>query len=234
MTLLKWLLIILLVVLLLLIILFVTKISVFLNYYHHNDNDHLKVEFKAWFGLIKYKLEIPLMKIDDNSPTIVTEQENVAGGQGGSVKKDTKQHPPEDLLASFRDMKELISKVVNLHRIVRKFLKKITIKQFEWHTLVGIGDAAYTGMLTGALWAVKGGVIGLISHFMKLQTPPIITITPQFQFAVSQTSISCIFQFRIGHAIFAGMKIIKYWKGGRPNFRTKPLSALSSDKTKSI
>lgn len=233
MTELKWLVIILLVILLLLTILIVTKVSIFLHYYHHNDNDHLKVEFKAWFGMIKYKIEIPLIKIDDRSPSINIRQEDTALGQGEAVKKD-KKYSQEDLLASYRDMKELISKVVSFHQTVRKFLKKITVKQFEWHTLVGLGDAAYTGMLTGAIWAVKGSIIGMISHYMKLQTPPILTVTPQFQFAVSQTAISCIFQFRIGYAMLAGMKIIKNWKGGRPNFKTKPLSAFSSDKTKNV
>ena len=35
----------------------------------------LKIEFKAWFGLIKYKLNVPLIKVDDNSPSIVVEEE---------------------------------------------------------------------------------------------------------------------------------------------------------------
>lgn len=208
--------------------------KIILYYYHNNDNDHLKIEFKAWFGLIKYKKEIPLIKIDDNSPTIVTKGTKAAGPLGSAEKKDTKQYSAEDLMNSLQDTKEVLTHVVFLHRIVRKFLKTISIKEFSWHTMVGIGDAAYTGMLTGAIWALKGSFIGLISHYMKLKAAPTITITPQFQFAVSQTVISCIIQFRIGHAMVAGIKLIKYWKGGMASFKTKPLSALSNDKTKSV
>ncbi|WP_328160414.1 DUF2953 domain-containing protein [Cytobacillus praedii] len=234
MKLLKWLLITLIVLILLIISVILTKVKILLYYYHNNDNDHLKIEFKAWFGLIKYKKEIPLIKIDDNSPTIVTKEKKTLGPLEGTEKKDTKQYSATDLMNSIQDTKELLTHVVSLHRIVKNFLNKISIKEFSWHTMVGIGDAAYTGMLTGAFWALKGSVIGLISHYMKLKAAPTMSITPQFQFAVSQTVISCIFQFRIGHAMVAGIKLIKYWKGGMASFKTKPLSALSNDKTKTV
>ena len=95
------------------------------------------------------------------------------------------------------------------------------MKRFEWHTIIGLGDAAHTGMITGAIWAIKGGIIGLISHYIKLKEMPKITVTPHFQAAVIQTEFTCIFQFRIGYAILAGLKLIKFWKGGRPNFKKK-------------
>ncbi|MBP2241409.1 hypothetical protein J2Z40_001972 [Cytobacillus eiseniae] len=226
----KWLLIALIILLLLIILLIVTRLNIYLYYYHNNDNDHLKIECKAWFGLIKYKKDIPLIKVDDNSPTIVMKEEKSAGEQ----EIETKQYSAKDLLNSMQDTNEILNHVISLHKIVRKFLKKISVKRFEWHTMFGLGDAAYTGMLTGGLWAVKGSMIGLLSNYMKLKESPYMTITPQFQFAVSQTIISCIFQFRIGHAIVAAFKLIKYWKGGKAKFKTKPLSALSNDKTKSV
>ena len=61
---------------------------------------------------------------------------------------------------------------------------------------------------------------------------PNISVQPQFQMAISQTSFKCMLQFRIGHAIIAGIKLLKFWKGGRPHFKSKSLSGLSSqDKT---
>lgn len=212
----------------------ITKVKVYLQYQHHNDDDHLKIQFKIWFGLIKYKIELPLIKIDDDSPTIVVKQKKSEREQESSMNKETKQFSYDDLLNSFMDMKELLVHIISFNSIVRKFLKKVAIKKIEWHTTVGVNDAAYTGMIAGAFWAIKGGIIGMISHFLKLQTVPNITITPQFQLAISQTFISCMIQFRIGHAMLAGIKIIKYWKGGKPKFRNKRLSTLSNNKTKSV
>lgn len=228
----KWFILALAILLIIIIIISITKLKVYIRYDHFNDDDHLKIEFRAFFGLIKYKREIPLIKIDDNSPSIVVKQKK--GTKEETEQKETMQFGAEDLLDSLHDMKTLLESIVSLNRIVKKFLKKVTIQTFEWHTTFGVGDAAATGMLTGAFWAIKGSIIGIISHFMKLSTMPSMSINPQFQFALSQTSISCIFYFRIGHAMLAGIKLLKYWKGGRPNFRTKPFSALSNNKTKSL
>ncbi len=231
MIILKWLFIALFALVVFLIIFIFTKIKVFLNYEHHNDDDHFKMQFRALFGLIRYTLEFPLIKIDDNSPTIIMKQKKSgAGSTGNSVKQFTY----EDLLNSIHNAKELLLNIVSLNIIIRKFLRKVSVKEFEWHTVIGIGDAASTGMITGAFWAIKGGIIGFISHFLKLQAVPNMTITPQFQFAVSQTKLSCMIQFRIGHAMLAGIKIIKYWKGDKPKFKGKPLSVASNSKTKSV
>jgi uncharacterized integral membrane protein len=230
----KWLLIAVIALIILLILIMVTKLKVLFHFYHGNDNDHVKIQFKAWFGLIRYKIEVPLIKVDDNSPTLVVEEKKAAGTQEDATNKETKQFSAKDLINSLHDTKEVINHIVSLHRIIRKFLSHVTIRKLEWHTFAGTGDAAHTGMLTGALWAIKGSIIGLISHYTKLKAPPDITVTPHFQFAVSQTAFSCMIHFRVGHAMLAGIKLIKYWKGERPDFKTKPLSALSDEGTKSV
>ena len=234
MTELKWVLIALIILFALFLLIIFSKIKVYINYQHHNDDDHLIIQFKAWFGLIKYKLEFPLIKIDDNSPTIVVKQKMPDAKQDSLEQKSTKQFSFEDFLNSLHDMKELLKSVVSLQTIVQKFLKKVVVRKLEWHTVVGIGDAASTGMISGAIWTVKGGVVGLISNFLKLQAVPIMTVTPQFQLVVSHIAFSCMIQFRIGHAMLAGIKILKYWKGGKPRFRNKPLSALNESKSKSV
>ncbi|KON86745.1 hypothetical protein AF332_08015 [Sporosarcina globispora] len=230
----KWLLIAVIALIILLFIIMATKLKIYFHFYHGNDNDHLRIQFKAWFGMIRYKIEVPLIKVDDNSPTIIVKEKEAAGTQENAPKKETKQYSAENLIDSLHDTKAMINHIVSLHKIIRKFLKRVTIRNLEWHTFAGIGDAAHTGMLTGALWAIKGGILGLISHYMKLKTPLSITVTPHFQFSVSQTALSCMIHFRVGHAMLAGIKLIKYWKGGLPDFRTKPLSALSDDGTKSV
>ena len=215
----------------LILIILITKVKIFLDYFHGNDNDHLKITIKAWGGLIKYKVEIPVIKVDDNSPTIVAEQK-ISTGPDENMKQDkTSQVGKTDLLNSLNDFKQLLTHVAGLHKIIRDFLSKITLRKIEWHTMVGVGDAAATGVITGAFWAVKGGVIGLLSHYMKLKDMPVMSITPSFQHAVSITSFKCMIQVRVGHAILAGIKLVKYWKGGWPDFKTKPLSVLSGDKT---
>lgn len=211
-----------------------TKIKVMINYFHAQDDDSLKIEFKALFGLIKYKMDIPVIKIDDDSAAIVTKEKLKSGQEEKTVKEGRRKMTPDDLIKSFKDFNILLEHVVSLHKIIRRFLKKVKIKELEWNTLLGAGDAALTGMLTGAAWTVKSSVIAVISSYFRLQVMPQMTVQPHFQLAVAQTSFKCMLQFRIGHAMVAGIKLLKFWKGGRPKFKTKPLSALSNDKTKPV
>lgn len=226
----KWLIIVLIILFILLVAIVLTKLTVILDYYHGNDNDHLKLEFKIWFGMIKYKKEIPLIKIDDNSPTIVVKDKTKTGRNEKTSKEDVKQVDKKDIFNSLNDAKELLQHVVKLHHIVRNFLRKVSVKRVEWHTVIGVGDAAYTGVATGAIWGLKGSIVGIVSHYMKLKEMPRMTVTPYFQHKVTQSRFRCMIQFRIGQAMLAGLKLIKFWKGGRPNFKSKPLSVLSEKK----
>jgi hypothetical protein len=229
---LSWLYISLFILFILLLIILFTKLTIFINYYHHNDNDDLKIEFKVW-GIVKYKLNVPLIKIDDNSPSLVIKG-NTQMGEAPENQSETKakQIVPDDVINNLKNVKEIIQHVVSMHVIVRKFMRKVSVKQFEWHSLVGVGDAAHTGMISGALWTLKGSILGIVSHYIKLKEMPNLSVTPHFQFTIIQTRLSCIFQFRIGHAILAGLKLIKFWKGGRPNLLLK--NSSNKEQSKSV
>lgn len=230
----KWLLLILIVLLLLFLLIIFLKLKVFIDFYHGQDNDHLKVKFKALFGLIQYKLEVPIIQIDDDTPTIVMKTKKEPGKSEQEKDEKTSKFSPREIIDSFKDFETLLMHVFGLHKIIRNFLKKVTIKDIKWDSVIGVGDAAYTGMISGAGWAAKGSIIGVLSSYMRMTNLPQITVTPHFQMPISQTKFTCMIQFRIGHAMLAGIKLIKFWKGGRPNFKTKPLSALSNEKPKSI
>jgi hypothetical protein len=178
-------------------------------------------------------MNVPLVKIDENSPSIVMKG-NTQMGDSSEKQSPTKEAKitEDGIISKFTNAKEIIQHVVNTNVIVKKFMKRMVIKHFEWHSLVGVGDAAHTGIITGALWTLKGSILGVLSHFLRMKEMPVLSITPHFQLAIIQTHITCIFQFRIGYAILAGLKLIKFWKGGRPNLEMN--TAYSKEKTKTV
>ncbi|WP_318508009.1 DUF2953 domain-containing protein [Bacillus sp. T3] len=229
---LKWLVIGLIVFLFLLILIIITKLTILVDYHHYKDDDQLDVKIKAWYGLITYKIAVPLIKIDDNSPALVF-KEKVQMGEQKEVEK-TNKFTAKDFIQGLNDTKQLLTHIISLHKIIRTFLRKVTIKEIQWHSMIGVGDVAATGTLTGALWSVKGGLIGILSNYMRLKEMPIMSITPSFQRPITQTKFQCMIQFRLGYAMLAGIKLVKFWKGGRPNFQSDHLRFLSKDKTNSV
>ena len=228
-----WLFLVLLIISFFLLLIIFTKLTIYIYYSHLNDNDDLKIQLRVFFGLIKYNIKIPLIKLDDDSPSVVVKSTSYMGESAGENNDaHVQQVTKDDFLTKLQNSSDLLHKVFGMNIIVKKFLQKVTIKNFEWHTLIGVGDAAHTGVMTGALWSIKGGVIGVLSHYMRLKKMPQLSVTPHFQASVIHTKLTCMFQFRIGHAILAGLKLIKFWKGGKP--RQNSSKDFQDEKTKSV
>jgi energy-coupling factor transporter transmembrane protein EcfT len=222
---LKWLIIILIILLFLFILIIFSKITIYLKYYHHKDDDDLKIEVRLWFGLIRFKKQIPLIKVDNNSPSVIlkgTGKSNEETQNNEEIKKIT----PQKLINSLKNFKEILEHVFQLNSIIKNFLKKVSIQKFEWQTAIGVGDAVYTGVAAGALWSIKGAIVGLLSNYLSMKEMPKLMVHPNFQQMITSTDLSCMFQFRIGHAMLAGLKLVKWWKGGLPHL--KPNNIMTS------
>ncbi|WP_108671293.1 DUF2953 domain-containing protein [Peribacillus acanthi] len=215
-------------IILLVIILF-TKVTVEVFYYHGQDNDQLTLRIRALFNIVKKKIDVPLIKVDDNSPTIVMKEKVQSGEDDSKAKKKVQQFSAQDFLNGLHDTKELVIHIIGLHTIIKKFLQTVTVHSFHWHSMIGTGDAALTGTIVGGAWGLKGVIVGILTQYLRFQVSPDYTITPSYQYAVSLTKVHCIIRFRVGNAIMAGLKFLRFWRGGRPSFKTKPLSSLSNE-----
>ncbi|MED4464137.1 DUF2953 domain-containing protein [Metabacillus fastidiosus] len=199
----------------------IMRIIVTVDLLHIGDNDHFKIKLRTFFGIIRYTINIPIVKVDEHGPNIVYKKETETGEETKEdEKKKVNKITPDDILTNLKNIKEIVEHVVGLHKIIRKFLKKVKIESFNWHSQIGIGDAAHTAFIVGLAWALKGNVVGLIGNYMHLRTKPEIAITPAFNIVCSKTKLTCIFHFRIGNAMFAGIRLLKYWKAGLPKIRS--------------
>ncbi|MBM7660533.1 hypothetical protein JOC85_001305 [Bacillus mesophilus] len=219
-------------ILMLLFFIFISELHIKIDYVHAQDNDQLSIMLRLWF--FRFTIKVPLIKVDKDSNSVVFEQEIQTGSPTGQPQEKPKDVTSNELVNGFKNIKEIIEHVVGLHKIVRAFLKKVTVHKLEWHSNLGLGDAALTGMLVGAGWTIKGSIIGVLSQYMILKTSPTVTITPFFQQTFSHTKLSCMLSFRIGNAILAGLRIVKYWKGGLPSFAGGPSFLKSKNSEKSI
>ncbi|MGE7600877.1 DUF2953 domain-containing protein [Peribacillus sp. NPDC097675] len=226
----KWLLIIMAILLVVLLLLIFTKIKVHFSYKRVQKDDLIHMKMTAWFGLLHYTLKVPVIKKDDKSAALIVEKEK--GMTDESKKESIEKVTAEDFLNGLSDIRTLIHHIVNLHRIIRNFLGKVQVKEFAWHSVVGTKNAAQTGILTGNCWALKGTIIGLLTTYLDFRIMPAYTITPDFYRRQAQTSFTCILEFRIGQAILTGIKLLRYWKGGKVSFKSKTLAKFTGDSNK--
>ncbi len=205
-----------LIILLLLFIICITKLTIFISYYHNGDDDELMVRVRMW-RIFSYTFKAPLIKIDKDSPSIIVEEEQEIGGIEDEKKVKITF---ERIMKELQRIKDFLQHVVGFHKIVRRFLKHVSVKDLRWTTNVGVSDAALTGFLSGMAWSVKGGIIGLIANYTRMRNMPKLTINPHFQQTLSQTDFKCIVSFRIGYSIIAGILVLKHWKRRPASLKT--------------
>lgn len=211
----KYFLIISLLLLLLLPLLLFIKIKIFISYAHNGKDDELTLRIQV-LRFIKYKVQLPMLAVDDESPSVVYEEKR----EGPLGKKEIKEKfTVQRFIDDLRLLQRFLKHVVGFHTIVRKFMKKTSIDDFHWTTKIGTGDAALTGSASGVIWGIKGNALGIITNYMKLKTTPEIEVLPDFQQMMLKTTFKCMVSFRLGHAMLAGLKVLRHWKKGKTLFK---------------
>ena len=201
------------------------KLRIKVDILHNEENNHIKIKMMVLFGLISYTYNVPFVKADEENPSLVVESETKVGSSNNktTTSEQKSRITPHEVMDQIRQAKEFLEHVVNLRGIMKRFINHITIHKLEWNSTFGLGDAAQTGMATGVLWSLKGSIVGILAHYMRLKSKPVLAITPHFLENVVRTKLICIFSFRIGHAILGGFRVVKYWKstkGGKQHVRT--------------
>jgi len=217
--------ILLIALLLLLALLFFTPLKIKITYNREGANDGLQINVSAWFGLIRYKVKVPKLKLD-GSP------------QGPQLSAELRQNLPGDLRQKeggvtsgmmkegFAQMMDLLERVHGVRPVIRDMLRHVRIDHLEWHTAIGLGEAAETGALTGVSWSVKGMLLGALSHYVALRTSPRISVAPVWNDKCIRTRFHCILRFMLGYAMIAGIRILlKLRKGREQKWQTTPSRA---------
>lgn len=86
-------------------------------------------------------------------------------------------------------------------------LSKIKFRNFSVLTRVGVGDAAATALITGGFFTIFSLIINHLENRYDLQKKKIV-ILPFFQGSVFDIDLDCIIDFKMGHIIITGLRIL--------------------------
>lgn len=209
-----------------LILLYLTPIRVKVSYGRTGENDNLVVEITAWFRLIRLSYEIPILTVKPSKEEakLVTKVEKTKGSSSGG--DSVNEIGPALLKKIFDNYQEFLERVTNLKSVTKDFLAHIRCHHLEWHTSLGLGDAAETGALTGIVWGVKSMIIAVFSHHFSLRTMPRISVQPIWNDKIIRTHFTCILTCRLGYAMVAGIRILlRLRKGREQKWQTTPSRA---------
>ncbi|MGB9804524.1 DUF2953 domain-containing protein, partial [Desulfofundulus sp.] len=110
---------------------------------------------------------------------------------------------------------ELINRVINYIRLGQRvwpalkfLLKHAELRRLEWRTIIGLFDAACTGIAAGGLWSIKGMVLTALYRLVNRKSAlPEVAVVPYFTGSSFGLLIHCIFTIRLGHIMVTAMKL---------------------------
>lgn len=111
-----------------------------------------------------------------------------------------------------------------LFKVASKSLKMVDfilgytiIENINWVSIVGSRNACYTALQSGACWALKGSLLGLLSSRCRIKKVA-CDVKPDFINPFFKTTFICILKIRTAHIIFIelyaiAMKVRWYLNG---------------------
>lgn len=191
------------------LLLWMSRITIKLLFSKEQDNDRLYAEFRGLFGLVRFRYEVPVARLKNlqKGMQFQTESEWHAGKKLTS-KDDKLQINLQKIIRNHRKFKMLADHVFDLHGWIKEVLANVNCTGLRWKTDIGLGDAADTAVTVGLIWGLKATILGFACKYFCMKETPQVAVTPQFtQFRFS-TELQCIFEFRLGNAIHAGLFLL--------------------------
>lgn len=184
------------------------------------NRDSLTIEISAWFRLIRFQYEIPVLKLltDKKEPALAVGVE----GQGKRKAKEM-NISLSDMKQRLQKFKQLRQHVQDLRGIIRKMMRKVRCEEIVWHTRLGFGEAASTGALTGLVWGIKSAIVTCFSHYISLRAVPRLSVQPVWNGEVIESQFRCILRFQLIHAIVAAVRILfRLWSRRKRKWQLTP------------
>lgn len=101
--------------------------------------------------------------------------------------------------------------------VVEDLEHKGKFEEFSWALRVGTGDPAATALIYGLLRTAGSLLAHYLQRLARFNSPPQITMVPNFQKASLDTFFHCIFRIKLGHIIIAAIWArfrYRFLKGG--------------------
>lgn len=181
------------------------------------DRDQISVQFKALYGWIKLRYDIPMLQFMNLSEGVKVElgEQNKHMPIGDHHKKNNIDW--DAIAGAYDRVMHVIHRVNGYFHWLKQTLRKLHVTEFNWYTRVGAGDAPQTAMLSGTIWALKGTLSGWLFHHVTLDKTPQFSVMPMYNRTLFSTELACITKIRTGNAIIAGLKLLarmRLEKGG--------------------
>jgi len=165
------------------------------RYRRAGADDDGELEVRALFGLIRRRMVFRALDWSWPDGELLVKR----------GKRDAAHIDRDDIERYIRQTRLALRLTFHLTGVVKRLVAKARLAEWHWHTAVGLRDAFWTAMMTGAVWSLKSGIASFLSRRVRLQSRPSLRVEPLFGSSVFKTNLAVTFRIRAGWLLLAGL-----------------------------
>ncbi len=187
----------------------ISRVHVEVLYTWTDDDDLFRLKLRALFGLIRYKLEIPIINWNSMQKSVTFMRESMNVNMQDVIGKGKGEIDRHAVIRQFEQLQELLKHTLGLHAWLLRTLRQIQCSGLEWTTEVGIGDAPDTAITAGLVWGIQSSILGFVFRYIRLQQMPVVSVQPLFNQYKLDTRISGHFYVRLNTVVAAVFQLLR-------------------------
>lgn len=197
-----------LVILFAIFLIIISSVNIDLKAFKNNKDNKLIIKIKLLYGLVKLKKELGSFKITKKSKKI-----DGVNDEDIEVKMKSDSWTKHDGYTDFVNIRKRVEEGIRISKkyksVITYSIEKINFNTIFWKTEFGFEDAAVTGIATGIANIFMSNLFVIFNNVKNKPKNIHFKIIPDFKKQVLDTYIHCIFTFKIGYIIIAGLKYLR-------------------------
>lgn len=187
-------------------------LNIKVEYSREGQNDDFKLELYTFIRLFGITICIPYLqnRVFDFFTEIFAEIDllflNIKGEKDKEIEKEVEWNNEQ-----IEKLKKLLTVIFDRDLVNLLFSNlKIHCHHLKWKTEFGLADPAYTAIVNGFIWTLKGVFIKLTDELLLFKNQVKLIIEPDFYNVKFSTFFIGIFSNRIGNIIITMIKVLLY------------------------
>lgn len=206
-----------------------SRVRIKLFFSRVGNDDHLLVEFRALYGIVRYKYDVPLIRFHGLIHLFDVKTERVDRKKNVLMDEKDSDISIENIQDFYRQAKLFTKRIEDFSGWMKWTFAKVRCTQLQWATYVGIGDAAETAIATGIIWGLKTSLLGFIFRYLKLDARPELLVQPQYNRKQFSVKLRCMVHIRFGLVLLAGMLLAVRFLRANRDYKKKNKTKLESN-----
>ncbi|HHW32410.1 MAG TPA: DUF2953 domain-containing protein [Clostridiaceae bacterium] len=199
----------------LILFLLFSKAEIGIEYIRTGNDDLMSILIIALSGIFRLKLDIPLSKYGEAKSKIRVPKKTELGRHHLLEKEKGKDFSIKDLLDIFLKLYRLIkSENAFIHELIEYMTGRVRFVGYELEIEIGAGEAYYTALTTGLIWAAYGlfeSYLYYINNGNYNKFFNDVNVYANFDRKSLLINLYCIFNAKVANIINISFKILKFY-----------------------